>query len=266
MMSGHATNAQSKGAYATVNGLKMYYEIHGSGKIPLVLIHGGGSTIETTFGTILPMLAKHRKIIAVELQAHGRTSDREGPVTFEQDADDVAALLQFLTIEKADFFGFSNGGSTAMQIGIRHPGIVHKLVIASAAYKRSGFITGFFDGMLNATLDNMPALLKEGYLKVAPDKSKLQGMFEKDKNRMIAFKDWPDESVRSIQAPALIINADHDVVTNEHTVEMSHTIPHTELMIVPGMHGAYLGEITTIEKGSKIPELTAMAIEQFLNK
>jgi pimeloyl-ACP methyl ester carboxylesterase len=265
-MSKLATEAQSKGAYATVNGLKMYYEIHGSGKMPLVLIHGGGSTIETTFGTTLPMLSKHRKVIAVELQAHGRTSDREASVTFEQDADDVAALLQYLKIDKADVFGFSNGGSTAMQIAIRHPAIVHKLVIASAAYKRSGFITGFFDGMNHATLDNMPALLKEGYLKVNPNKDGLVAMFNKDKNRMIGFKDWPDESVRAIQAPSLIINADHDVVTVEHAVEMSHVIPHAELMILPGIHGAYMGEITTIEKGNKIPELTVALVEQFLNK
>src|SRR6478735_6123149 len=132
------TNAQTKvmktqTGYATVNGIKMYYEIHGEGK-PLVLIHGGGSTIETTFGNILPLLAKRYKVIAVELQAHGHTSDRNAPETFEQDADDVAALLKQLNIAKAYVFGFSNGGSTTLQIAIRHPEVVDKIVVASAAY------------------------------------------------------------------------------------------------------------------------------------
>jgi pimeloyl-ACP methyl ester carboxylesterase len=123
--------------YAPVNGIHMYYEIHGQGN-PLVLIHGGGSTIQTTFGYILPLLAEHYKVIALELQAHGHTSDRESPESFEQDADDVAALLSYLHINQANIFGFSNGGNTAMQVSIRHPQLVRKLVIASAFYKRSG--------------------------------------------------------------------------------------------------------------------------------
>ena len=91
--------------YSEVNGIKMYYEIYGKGK-PLVLIHGGGSTIQTTFGRIIPLLSKDRQLICVELQAHGRTEDRNAPISFEQDADDVAALLENLNIDKADIFGF----------------------------------------------------------------------------------------------------------------------------------------------------------------
>ena len=136
-----------KTGYATVNGLKMYYEIHGAGNVksaladkpPLVLIHGGGSTITTSFGTILPLLEKHRTVIAVELQGHGHTSDRNSPESFEQDADDVATLLQTLTITQADFLGFSNGGSTALQIGIRHPETVRKLIVVAGVFKRNGF-------------------------------------------------------------------------------------------------------------------------------
>jgi len=111
--------------------LKMYYEIHGSGR-PLVLLHGGGSTIESTFGRILPDLAKAHQVIAVELQAHGHTKDIDRPLSFERDADDVAALLKQLNIDKAEIMGFSNGGTTALQIAIRHPGLVNKLVLASA--------------------------------------------------------------------------------------------------------------------------------------
>jgi len=253
-------------SYATVNGLKMYYEIHGSGETPLVLIHGGGSTIQTTFGQILPLLANHRKIIAVELQAHGHSGDRDTELTFEQDADDIAALLKHLKIEKASFLGFSNGGSTALQIGIRHPVLVHKLITASAIYKRSGMISGFFEMMKNASLENMPQLLKTEYLKVAPDSSKLQVMHDKDRDRMIFFKDWLESDLRSIHVPTLIMNADQDVVLPEHAFEMSRIIPNAELMILPGVHGAFLGEICTAAEGSKVVGLVAGVLEEFLNK
>jgi len=137
------------GNYADVNGIKMYYEIHpptgktGGEVKALVLIHGGGSTIQTTFGTILPMLAKRYKIIAMELQAHGHTSDRDAPETFEQDADDVAALLKQLNISKASILGFSNGASTTLQIAIRHPEIVDKIIVVAGAYSATDLFQAF---------------------------------------------------------------------------------------------------------------------------
>ncbi|MGQ3088990.1 alpha/beta fold hydrolase, partial [Flavobacterium sp.] len=127
--------AQEKGGYAELNGLNIYYEIHGSGD-PVVLLHGGGSTIDSNFGRIIPLLAKTYKVIAIELQAHGHTADRSQPLSFEQDADDVAALLKKLSISKAHIMGFSNGGTTAMKVAIRHPEIVDRLILASAVYSR----------------------------------------------------------------------------------------------------------------------------------
>lgn len=254
-----------KSGYSNVNGIKMYYEIHGNGTMPLVLIHGGGSTIETSFGNILPLLSNYGKVIAVELQAHGRTSDRDAPESFEQDADDVAALLRNLNVDKAGFLGFSNGGTTTLQIAIRHPDIVNKIIVISANYKRDGMIPGFFEGMPHATLENMPAPLKEGYLKVAPDKDHLHVMFEKDKNRMLNFEDIPDEDLQSIKAPSLIMVADHDVVTPEHALTMSRLIPNARLTILPGTHGSFIGEICTAKEGSKLPEMTASLVEEFLN-
>src|SRR5690349_9775675 len=129
--SDNQTKQDSTSGYASVNGLKMYYEIHGSGS-PLVLIHGGGSTIMTTFGRIMPELAKTHRVIAVELQAHGHTPDIDRPLSFEQDADDVAALVKHLQLGKAGFIGFSNGGTTCLQMGIRHPELVNKLVLIAA--------------------------------------------------------------------------------------------------------------------------------------
>lgn len=153
------------GSFAEVNGLKMYYEVHGEGR-PLVLLHGGGSTIESTFGRLLPRFAKTHHVIAVELQAHGRTKDIERPMSFEQDADDVAELLRQLEIERADFLGFSNGATTCLQIAIRHPTIVNKLMLASATFERNGMRPGFFDGFRDARLENMPAPLRDAYLGV----------------------------------------------------------------------------------------------------
>ncbi|TMI94820.1 MAG: alpha/beta hydrolase [Bacteroidetes bacterium] len=251
--------------YASVNGLEMYYEIHGEG-MPLVLIHGGGSTIQTSFGKILPLLAQNYKVIAVELQAHGHTSDRNSPESFEQDADDVAGLMQYLKISKASFLGFSNGGNTAMQIAIRHSTLADKLVIISSFYKREGMIPGFFEGMQQATLENMPALLKTYYLQINNDQEGLQRMFNKDRERMLNFKDWKDEDLTSIKNPSLIICGDKDVVTREHTVKMSQIIPNAQLLILPGTHGSFIGEVCSIEEGSKIPEATVTMIKEFLNK
>ncbi|MDB4901886.1 MAG: alpha/beta hydrolase [Mucilaginibacter sp.] len=253
--------------YAPVNGLKMYYEIYGSGITPLVLIHGGGSTIETTFGNMLPLLSGYGKLITLELQAHGRTNNRDAPESFEQDADDVATLLKYLKIDKANFFGFSNGGTTTLQIAIRHPEIVNKIVVASGAYKRDGFIPGFFDGFQNATLDNMPEPLKVAFLKVTPDKGSLQVMFDKDVSRMKTFKDMADDDLRSIKAPALLMAADHDVTTPEHALKMSHLIPNAQLVILPGTHGSFIGAAEVGNaKGSKLPEVTAVLVEEFLIK
>ena len=149
--------------YSEVNGLTMYYEIYGQGK-PLVLIHGGGSTIQTSFGRVIPLLAKHRQIIGVELQAHGHTNDRNTDLTFEQDADDVAMLLANLKISKADFLGFSNGGQTTIEIALRHPALVNKIILASAFYKRNAVVPQFWEGFDHATLNDMPQVLQEGQL------------------------------------------------------------------------------------------------------
>lgn len=265
MIANMQVNAQQEqaGHYAAVNGLKMYYEIHGSGK-PLVLLHGGGSTIMSTFGRILPELAKTHQVIAVELQAHGHTLDIDRPLSFEQDADDVAALLKQLHIEKADIMGFSNGGTTSLQIAIRHPQLVNKLILASATFRRDGMPPGFFEGFDHASLESMPQPLKEAYLKANPDPKGLQKMFDRDVARMKAFKDISDADIKAIQAPALVINGDTDVVLAEHAFALSRTLPHAKLAILPGGHGDYIGEICAADKQSKIPDLVTVMIEAFL--
>lgn len=259
------TKQDSTSGYATVNGLKMYYEIHGQGK-PLILIHGGGSTIETNFEKIIPLLSQNRKVIAVELQAHGRTSDRNSDLTFEQDADDIAALLKHLNIDKADFFGFSNGGTTTLQIAIRHPELVGKMILGSALAKRNGVPDWFWGFMENAKLENMPAQLKDGYKKVAADTNGLQVMHDRDAKRMVKFKDIPDEQIKAITVPTLIIIGDKDVITPEHALQLHRQISNSELAVIPGGHGQYIGEITTITPDFKESDLAVPILETFLDK
>jgi pimeloyl-ACP methyl ester carboxylesterase len=262
-ISANISQAQTTGKQASVNGIKMYYEIHGTGR-PLVLIHGGGSTITTTFGKILPLLAKTHMAIAVELQAHGHTSDRNAPESFEQDADDVAELLKQLNINGADIFGFSNGGNTALEIAIRHPERVRRLILASALYKRDGVSPTFWEGLDKAKFSDMPQAYKDAYSKINNDPAALLNMFNKDVQRMRTFKDWKEEDLRSIQAPALIVIGDQDVPRPEHAVEMYSLLPHGRLAILPGTHGSYMGEAMSPDLNSKVPELLVAMVDEFL--
>jgi pimeloyl-ACP methyl ester carboxylesterase len=205
--------------------------------------------------------------LQLSLQAHGHTSDRNSPESFEQDADDVVALLHKLEITKASFFGFSNGGNAAIQIANRHPEIVDKLILASTFYKRKGLIPGFFDGMKHATIKDMPQSLKDAFLKINPDSSRLLTMFNKDRKRMLHFEDWKDETISSIEAPTLIINGDKDVVLASHAVAMSKLIANSRLMILPAVHGSYIGAVDfSSNPDSKMIEMTVEIIRNFLNK
>lgn len=254
-----------KSGHSEVNGIKMYYEIYGSGK-PLILLHGGGSTIQTSFGRIIPLLAKNRQVIGVELQAHGRTSDRDADLSFEQDANDVSALMKNLHIEKADILGFSNGANTAMQMALSHPEQVNKIISASPLCKREGAFPGFFDFMNNAKLEHMPQQYKDEYKKVASNPAHLQVMHDKCAKRMVNFKSWSDEMIKSIKAPTLLVFGDTDVATPEHSVELYRLIPNCRLAILPGAHGKYMGEITTLTENSNDAERFVPMIEEFLNQ
>lgn len=251
--------------HAPVNGIRMYYEVHGRrGGVPLVLLHGGGSTIESTFGRVLPCLSRERQVIAVEEQGHGRTSDRNAPFGFESSADDVATLLQQLEVEQADLFGFSNGASVALQVAIRHPERVRKLVFASAMTRREGAYPQLWEFMEQADFSNMPQPLKDAFLDVNPDVRQLRTMHDKDAARMLGFVDVPDEVVRSIRAATLVLIGDRDIVKPEHAVALTRLIPGARLLIVPGGHGDYLGEIVAAENETQDPELMARLVERFL--
>jgi len=250
---------------ALVNGIHIYYEVHGTHDgTPLVLLNGGGSTIDSNFGRVLPFLARVRRVIALDEQGHGRTSDRDQPVTFEGSADDVAGLLRELKISQADLFGFSNGASVALQLAIRHPLLVRKMVFASSITKRAGAQPQLWKFMEQANFSNMPQPLKDAFLRVNPDVQQLKTMHDKDAARMRSFKDVADDAVRSVHAPTLIVLGDQDIVKHEHAVELTRLISGARLLILPGGHGDYLGEAVMTQKPTRYPELTARLIEEFL--
>jgi pimeloyl-ACP methyl ester carboxylesterase len=269
MMSGSSVAGAAgpgRGAYAEVNGIRMYYETYGPERgVPLVLLHGGGSTIDVTFGRILPFLARERRVIAVEEQAHGRTSDRAAPVSFATSADDVAALIAHLQLERADVFGFSNGASIGLQVAIRHPPAVRKLVFASSMTKKSGAHPQLWTFMQSADISNMPQPLKDAFLKVNPDPAKLKTMHDKDAERMRNFTDVPDADLGAIRASTLIIVGDRDIVKPEHAVELTRLIPDARLIVLAGGHGDYLGEALATQRATRAPELTAGLVEEFLD-
>ncbi|CAA9362216.1 MAG: Hydrolase, alpha/beta fold family [uncultured Gemmatimonadetes bacterium] len=246
---GHSRVDAVVGRYAAVNGLRMYYEVHGQArgtKLPLVLLHGGGSTIGTTFGRVLPAFAASRQVIAVELQGHGHTADRDGALSFAQDADDVAALLREIGVPAADVLGFSNGANTALELGRRHPDRVGRLVAAAGFLKKDGIpapVWEFFRQPPDP--GKMPPALREAYLQAAHDPARLPELVAKLMQRLNSFRDWTDDEVRSIRAPTLLMVGDADVVTVEHTVQMSRLLPRAQLAVFPGaVHGAYIGEAT----------------------
>lgn len=238
------TNFQE--GYASVNGLQMYYEIHGTGQ-PLVLLHGAFSAIGTSFGALLPELAKTRQVIAFELQAHGRTEDIDRPLSPEGMADDVAAAIQQLGMEQADIFGYSMGAFVALHLVIRHPELVRKLVLASISYTLSGIHPGLMEGLGNVTHEMMyGSPWHDEYLNIAPHPENFAQLFAKKTEMDRQTRDLSAESIQSIKAPTLLIIGDSDLIRPEHAVEMfrllgggvfgdtSAGLPNSQLAILPG--------------------------------
>jgi pimeloyl-ACP methyl ester carboxylesterase len=254
-----------RSGHVAVNGIRMYYETHGNAAgVPLLLLHGGGSTIDTTFSKVLPIFAASRRTIALEEQAHGRTTDRDQPITFESSADDVAALVRELGYGRVDILGFSNGASVGLHVAIRHPGLVRKLVFASAMTQRDGAHDGLWEFIAKADISNMPQPLKDAFLAVNPDPALLKVMHDKDAERMRNFPDVPETLVRSVRAAVLIIVGDRDIVRLEHALDLTRQFPDARLLVLPGGHGDYLGEIVATSDAGAYPAITARLIEEFL--
>lgn len=251
--------------YALVNGMRMYYEIYGQDSgVPLLLLPGGGSTIQTSFGKVLPVLSAHRRVIAVELQGQGHTADRDTPLSFEQDADDAAALLRQLKIAQADVLGFSNGGNAAMQLAVRHPEMVRRMVLGSVFYRKEGWVPGLEDMFRKADAAGMPPALRKAYETTSPHPQKIDSLVTKLMARLLQFRDWSPDMLRAIRQPVLVLAGNQDVATMAHTLELYQMFPSGQLAIFPGGHGAYLGEAAALTPGSDAPARTAAMILEFL--
>jgi pimeloyl-ACP methyl ester carboxylesterase len=262
------TDTARQTGYASVNGLNMYYEIHGSGGVPVVLLHGAYMST----GAMQPLLsdlAKSRQIIAVDLQGHGRTADIDRPLQYEQMADDVAALLKHLSISQADIVGYSMGGNVALQLAIRHPDLVRKLVVASGQYRLDGMYPEVIAGIAELTPEIMRGTpWYEEYANVAPNPEDFPTLVEKLKRLDAEEFAWPEEDIQAIAAPTLLIYGDADVFRPEHMVELFRLLgggvpgdltglPKARLAVLPGT--------THITVMNRIDWLLPM-ITEFLNE
>ncbi len=206
--------------YAPINGLEMYYEVHGSGE-PVVLLHGGFMTITNNWTDWIAELAKTRKVIAIEMQGHGRTADIERDISQENLADDVAALLEHLEIPRADLIGYSMGGGVAMQCAIRHPDKVRKVVVLSSGFRRDGMVKEGLDAIASLSAETfIGSPIEDEYKKLSPTPD----AFPKFIDRMLATaskgQDMGADELTATTAPMFFIFGDADGFRLEHMAEM----------------------------------------------
>jgi pimeloyl-ACP methyl ester carboxylesterase len=219
--------------YASVNGLRLYYEVHGSGR-PIVLLHGGLLTIDTNFGSMLEPLAASRQVIAVELQGHGHTADTDDrEMTIEALAGDVVAVLDQLGVGEADFFGFSLGGFVAYAVALTAPSRVSKLIVASAdAHRPPGRESVPVDEALLPTAADFQEM-REAMEAVAPDPAHFEEFAAKNAKMVHEFPGWSDE-LRSLRAPTLLIFGDRDFSPLPDVLELFGLLPNAQLAVLPG--------------------------------
>jgi pimeloyl-ACP methyl ester carboxylesterase len=257
---------QPVGDRVEVNGMQVYYEVSGSGD-PLVVLHGAYMNIPS-MGAIIPKLAETHKVYAFEFQGHGRTTDIDRPITYPALADDAAAFMDAVGVQKADVFGYSMGAAAGLQLAIRHPDKVNKLVAASVAYDAQGWQPAFREFIPQMTVEmfvGMP-VFAEAYRKLAANPDGFPELVRK----LIALEKEPmawEAEVKALKTPVLIITGDADVATLEHSValfrllggggmgDMGQPLPASRLAVLPATsHTAVIGQT----------ELLAAVIEPFL--
>lgn len=250
--------AQDAGNYADINGMQLYYEVSGSGE-PLIVLHGAYMNIET-MGDIIPRLAESHTVYALELQGHGRTNDIDRPITYQSLADDVAAFMDSVGLEKADIFGYSMGAAVGLQLAIRHEDKVDQLVAASVAYDASGWQPAFTEFIPSMTPDMfVGGPMEEEWKRLAPNPEGFRAFAE----RLIQLEKEPmawEEDVKTLQTPVLIIAGDADVSTLEHNValfrllgggamgDMGVPLPASRLAVLPATsHTAVIAQVDLLE-------------------
>lgn len=217
-----AVSAQQKPTtgYAPVNGLKMYYEVHGSGD-PVVLLHGSFMTITNNWTEWIGELSKTRKVIAIEMQGHGRTAGIQRDFSYENLADDVAALLDYLKIPRADLIGYSMGGGVAMQCAIRHPEKVRKVVSISAVFRHDGWVKEALDAFPQLTSEALKGSpIETEYKKLSPTPSEFPKFVKRVIEMDLKPYDFGADKLKATKAPIFFIHGDADGVRLEHIAEM----------------------------------------------
>jgi pimeloyl-ACP methyl ester carboxylesterase len=232
--------------YAPVNGLQMYYEVHGSGGTPLLLLHGGLFDIDQQFGELLPSLAASRKVIAADFQGHGRTNDIDRPLTSAGLASDVVGLLEHLRVAQADVFGFSVGGAVALYLAIRHPELVRKLIVSSVSFHPDGDRPENLEAVEAMTVDMIAGTpMEQEYQAKSPHPDRLQDLLDKLGTYDQGFTGWSDADIQGIAAPTLITFGDCDAVRLDHAVRFLQLrggdvngdflgVPSSQLAVFPG--------------------------------
>jgi pimeloyl-ACP methyl ester carboxylesterase len=258
--------SQPAGDRVAVNGMEMYYEVSGEGD-PLIVLHGAYMNIET-MGEIIPRLAESRKVYAVEMQGHGRTTDIDRPITYQNLADDVTAFMDAVGLEKADVFGYSMGAVAGLQLAIRHPEKVDHLIAASVAYDVKGWQPEFLAFIPQMTVEMIVAMpFAEDYRKLAANPDGFPALVEK----LIQLEKEPmawEADVKALKTPVLIITGDADVATLEHSAamfrllggggmgDMGKPLAASRLAVMPATsHTAVISQ----------PDLLMAFIEPFLN-
>jgi pimeloyl-ACP methyl ester carboxylesterase len=264
-MGAAALPAAPAGKYVDVNGMKMYYEVSGQGD-PLIVLHGAYMTI-ATMGEIIPALAKTHTVYAIEMQGHGHTNDIDRPITYPNLADDVAAFMDAVALDKADVFGYSMGAAAGLQLAIRHPVKVNKLAAASVAYDARGWQPAFQAFIPQMTVEMFLAMpFADEVRKQSVDPDRFPLVVEK----LIALEKEPmawEADVKAMKTPVLIITGDADVATLEHSVamfrllgggdmgDMGQPLPASRLAVLPATsHTAVLSQ----------PDVLATFINAFL--
>ena len=231
--------------YAPLGELQMYYEIHGAGGTPLVLLHGGLFDIDLQFGQVLPGLAANRQVIAVDFQGHGRTNDIDRPLATESLTADVVGLLDHLGLAQVDLFGFSIGGAVALQLAVEHPDRVRRLVVSSITFRADGSRPENAAAVGAMTVDMIAGSpMHTEYLAKSPHPDKLQDLLDK-LGAFTAGPDWSDDDIRNIAAPTLITVGDCDMVRLDHAVRFLQLrggdvngdfvgVPASHLAVCPG--------------------------------
>jgi pimeloyl-ACP methyl ester carboxylesterase len=232
----------TQSAYASVNGIDLYYEVLGADRPgpPLIMLHGGALTFHLSFDSLLPALTAERKVIGIELQGHGHTADGDRPFSIRQSAEDVIALLDQLGIERADFLGYSLGGLVSIDVAVLAPDRIGRLVLA-AAHFRPTRSEAYYPEITGLELDSprMPteeesAAMISAYNEVAPNPEDFFPFVQKVQPVVHDFQGWTDEQLARLAMPVLIIIGDTDFVRLEHAVEMKQLVPNAQLAILPG--------------------------------